>query len=282
MTSSLALTRPSDPGKRHARSPSIEILRRALEVRGITRKTFVQETGLSYEYVSRIFNAKVRFPMVRETLERFAEVACIDPMLFPEYQQLISALGESTSKLWRRMQELGLSRQDLANRVQISRTYLYEILRGDVPFPRNPEVVETLARALELPPETFDEYLAPVEDWATRNPQAIESVFMNMLVARMLHARGYWQGEPPNQLSESMLSIFPPDSRIMPGVRAIFREMGARRMGVAALASLAGVSQTDLRLMLLGQVHPEDLPETYRKVSQALTLGEAQPGGAPR
>ena len=57
--------------------------------------------------------------------------------------------------------------------------------------------------------------------------------------------------------------------------------MGARRMGVAALASLAGVSQTDLRLLLLGQVHPEDLPETTQKVSRALALNETRPGGAP-
>jgi transcriptional regulator with XRE-family HTH domain len=272
MTTALAFTRQSDTGRRHPRSPSIDILRRALELRGITRKAFVQSTGLSYEYVSRIFNSKVRFPMVRETLERFAEVAGVDPMLFPEYQQLVSALPESTRMLWDRMQELGLSRQEFANRVEISRTYLYEILRGDVPFPRNPEIIETLSRALELPPETFTEYLAPVEDWANRNPQAIESVFMNMLVAKMLHARGYWQGEAPTALSDSMLSIFPADARFAPGVRELFREMGSRRLGVTALATMAGVAQSELRLILLGQVDPEDLTETYHRVRQVLGL----------
>lgn len=272
MTPALAFTRQSETGRRHPRSPSIDILRRALELRGISRKAFVQATGLSYEYVSRIFNSKVRFPMVRETLERFAEVACIDPMLFPEYQQLVGSLPDSTRKLWARMQELGMSRQEFANRVDISRTYLYEILRGDVAFPRNPEIIETLARALDVVPETFVEYLAPVEDWATRNPQAIESVFMNMLVAKMLQARGYWHGEDSSGLSESMLSIFPADSRFDPGVREIFREMGKRRLGVMALASLAGVAQSELRLILLGQVDPEDLPETYQRVRQALSL----------
>lgn len=272
MTTALAFTRQNETGRRHPRSPSIDILRRALELRGISRKAFVQATGLSYEYVSRIFNSKVRFPMVRETLERFAEVACIDPMLFPEYQQLVSALPDSTRKLWSHMQELGLSRQEFANRVDISRTYLYEILRGDVPFPRNPEIIETLARALEIVPESFTEYLAPVEDWATRNPQAIESVFMNMLVAKMLHARGYWQGDAPNGLSDSMLSIFPADSRFDAGVREVFRAMGQRRLGVMPLAALAGVSQTELRLLLLGQVDPEDLSETFQRVRQALAL----------
>jgi hypothetical protein len=35
-----------------------------------------------------------------------------------------------------------------------------------VPFPRNPEVIEKIAFALEVPPEVFAEYLAPVVDWA--------------------------------------------------------------------------------------------------------------------
>ncbi|MGE5708445.1 MAG: helix-turn-helix domain-containing protein, partial [Bacteroidota bacterium] len=141
----------------------MELLKRSLETAGVNRKTFVKETGLSYEYVSRIFNSKVKFPTVRETLERFAEVAQIDPMRFAEYQQLVNALPESTRKVWTRMQEQGLSRQEFANRVEISRTYLYEILRGDVPFPRNPEVIEKVSAALEIAPETFAEYLAPVE-----------------------------------------------------------------------------------------------------------------------
>ncbi len=272
MTPALTFTQPRESQRRHPRSPSIDILRRALEIRGISRKAFVQATGLSYEYVSRIFNSKVRFPLVRETLERFAEVAGIDPMLFSEYQQLVCALPDSTRQLWDRMQELGLSRQEFANRVEISRTYLYEILRGDVPFPRNPEIIETLARALEVAPESFSEYLAPVEEWATRNPMAIESVFMNMLVAKYLQSQGYWQGEAPNGLSESMLSIFPPDSRFDPGLREIFREMGRRQLGVMALAADAGVSQSELRLLLLGQVDPEDLSDTYRRVRQALGL----------
>ncbi|HEY9766735.1 MAG TPA: helix-turn-helix transcriptional regulator, partial [Chroococcales cyanobacterium] len=132
------------------RSPSVELLKSSLDDAGVNRKTFVKETGLSYEYVSRIFNSKVKFPTVRETLERFAEVAQIDPMRFAEYQSLVDALPESTRQIWTRMQEKGISRQDFANRVEISRTYLYEILRGDVPFPRNPEVIEKIATAIEL------------------------------------------------------------------------------------------------------------------------------------
>lgn len=272
MTSALPFTRRNETTRRHPRSPSIDVLRRALELRGLSRKAFVQATGVSYEVVSRIFNSRVRFPMGRETLERFAEVAGIDPMLFPEYQQLVNALPDSTRKLWGRMQALGLSLQEFSTRVELSATYLEEILRGDVPFPRSPEIIERLAQALELVPETFAEYLTPLEDGATRKTQAIASVFMNMLVAKMLHAQGYWQGEPSSVMADSMLSICPADSRFDPGVREIFCEMGQRRLGVTVLAARADVSQRELRLLLLGQVDREDLADTYRRVRRALAL----------
>lgn len=152
------------------KSPSIEILKKSLEKAGVTRRAFVNQTGLSYEYVSRIFNSKVKFPAVRETLEKFAEVAHIDPMLFIEYQQLVSVLPESTRKLWTQLQKLGLSRQDFSAKVSISRTYMYEILRGDVPFPRNPEVIEKIAAAAELAPEAFEEYLAPSRTGRSATP----------------------------------------------------------------------------------------------------------------
>ncbi|MNK68446.1 helix-turn-helix protein [compost metagenome] len=262
---STASTRP--------RSPSIDILKRSLELAGVNRKTFVKETGLSYEYVSRIFNAKVKFPTVRETLERFAEVAQIDPMVFPEYQVLVSSLPESTRKLWSRMQELGLSRQEFAGRVDISRTYMYEILRGDVPFPRNPEVIEKIAQALDLEPETFAEYLAPVQDWAERNPLAIEHVFMNLLVTKMLIARGHLKaGGSAEKISDEMLSIFPAEDRYEPIVIKIFQGMGKRSLDVRRLALESDVPERDLRLMLMGQIQTEDLPETLKKVKATLKI----------
>ncbi len=254
-------------------SPSIDILKRSLEVAGVNRKTFVKETGLSYEYVSRIFNNKVKFPTVRETLERFAEVARIDPMVFPEYQQLVSVLPESTRKLWNRLQELGLSRQEFANQVDISRTYMYEILRGDVPFPRNPEVVEKIAAVLEVPPETFAEYLAPVQDWAERNPLAIEHVFMNLLVTKMLIARGYLKaGGSADKISDEMLSIFPAEERYEPLVRQIMAEMGKRGLDVRQLSLTAEVPERDVRLLLMGQIQTEDLPETTAKLKDMFQI----------
>ena len=63
-----------DASTSRPRSPSIDILKKSLDAAGVNRRTFVNETGLSYEYVSRIFNSKVKFPAVRETLEKFAEV----------------------------------------------------------------------------------------------------------------------------------------------------------------------------------------------------------------
>lgn len=265
--------RGESPASTRPRSPSIDILKRSLELAGVNRKTFVKETGLSYEYVSRIFNAKVKFPTVRETLERFAEVAQIDPMIFPEYQVLVSSLPESTRKLWSRMQELGLSRQEFAGRVDISRTYMYEILRGDVPFPRNPEVIEKIAQALDLEPETFAEYLAPVQDWAERNPLAIEHVFMNLLVNKLMLARGYAKGpSSAAKISDEMLSIFPPEDRYEPIVIKIFQGMGKRNLDVRRLALESDVPERDLRLMLMGQIQTEDLPETLKKVKAILKI----------
>lgn len=263
-----------DSANSRPRSPSIDILKRSLEAAGVSRRTFVNETGLSYEYVSRIFNSKVKFPAVRETLERFAEVARIDPMLFIEYQQLVSVLPDSTRRLWAELQRLGLSRQDFSSRVSISRTYMYEILRGDVPFPRNPEVIEKIAAAAEVPPETFTEYLAPVQDWAERNPGAIEHVFMNLLVTRMLLARGYaTQPSPAGEISEDMLKIFPPDERFDPWVRELFKVMGRQGLGVRQVAEAAHVSERDVRLIVMGQVRPDDLPLATRALQEAFNLG---------
>jgi len=255
------------------RSPSIDILKRSLEKAGVNRKTFVQETGLSCEYVSRIFNSKVKFPTVRETLEKFAEVGKIDPMVFPEYQQLVSVLPESTRKVWQRLQDLGISRQEFANQVDISRTYMYEILRGDVPFPRNPEVIEKIAAALQYEPEVFDEYLAPVQDWAERNPLAIEHVFLNLLVSKMLAARGFTgTAGPAHRISESMLSIFPPIERYEPKVVALMKAMGERGLDVRGLATEAGVPEREVRLLLMGQIQSEDLAETAGKLARALHI----------
>lgn len=265
--------RPEGTSTTKPRSPSIDLLKRSLEIAGVSRKTFVKETGLSYEYVSRIFNSKVKFPTVRETLERFAEVASIDPMIFPEYQQLVSVLPESTRKLWNRLQELGLARQEFANRVEISRTYMYEILRGDVPFPRNPEVIEKIAQALDLAPETFAEYLAPVQDWAERNPLAIEHVFMNLLVSKMLISRGFLKGgSPAEKISDEMLSIFPALERYEPVVRSIMKAMGKRGYDVRRLAMEAGAPERDVRLLLMGQIQTEDLGDTTRRLKEILGL----------
>lgn len=267
--------RSSDlPSTTRPRSPSIDILKRSLEIAGVSRKQFVQATGLSYEYVSRIFNSKVKFPTVRETLEKFAEVAEIDPMMFPEYQQLVAVLPESTRKLWNRMQELGYTRQEFANKVDISRTYMYEILRGDVPFPRNPEVIEKIAFALEVPPEVFGEYLAPVVDWAERNPVAIEHVFLNMLVSKMMVDRGYLRPEDTTAglLSDDLLQIIPADDRFDPMVRKILQAMGKRKLDVRRLAAEADIDERDLRLLLMGQVLPDDLADVIRAIRLSLKI----------
>jgi transcriptional regulator with XRE-family HTH domain len=257
------------------RSPSVELLKSSLDDAGVNRKTFVKETGLSYEYVSRIFNSKVKFPTVRETLERFAEVAQIDPMRFAEYQSLVDALPESTRQIWTRMQEKGISRQDFANRVEISRTYLYEILRGDVPFPRNPEVIEKIATAIELPPETFAEYLAPVEDWALRNPAAIEQVFFNILVGKFLLERGYRKAEanePSLKISEDLLVNFPPEDGYEAVIKKVFTAIGKKGLSFQKLAQESNVSSDELRALFLAKIKPEDAPETIKALKTTLKI----------
>lgn len=254
-------------------SSSIALLREGLARQGVGRRDFVAATGLSYEYVSRIFNNKVRFPSVRETLERFAEVAGLDPMAFVEYQALVSHLPASTRLLWSRLTELGLGRQAFAARVSLSRTYLYEILRGDVPFPRNPEVIEKIAQAVDWAPEAFEEYLAPVEDWAERNPAAIEQVFLNLAVGKMLVARGHASADLPGaHLGDALLQLFPPEERYEPWLREAFKAMGARAWGVRQLALAAAWNERDVRLLLMGQVSSEDLPEAAAAIKQALSL----------
>lgn len=255
-------------------SPSVNVLKTSLSQAGVTRKQFVQSTGLSYEYVSRIFNSKVKFPTVRETLERFAEVAQIDPMMFEEYRQLVAILPDSTRKAWARMQELGLGRQEFASKVDISRTYMYEILRGDVPFPRNPEVIEKVATALQLPPETFGEYLAPVIDWAERNPQAIEHVFLNMLISKMLVARGYLKASDTSasQLSDSLLEIFPPEERLDPFVPKVYAAMGKRKLDLRRLAADADLEEDRVRLLLCGQVVPDEMPDVVKALKSKLRI----------
>lgn len=191
------------------RSPSIDLLKKSLEAAAVSRRTFVNETGLSYEYVSRIFNSKVKFPAVRETLEKFAEVARIDPMVFVEYQQLVSVLPKSDPQALDAAAKAWPFAPGFPPAASRSRAPTCTRSAGDVPSPRNPEVIEKIALAAEMAPESFAEYLAPVQDWAERNPGAIEQVFINLLVTKMLLARGYASHETPaKEISDEMVKDF--------------------------------------------------------------------------
>lgn len=91
---------------------------------------------------------------------------------------------------------------------------------------------------------------------------------MNLLVTKMLLSRGYAKHESPaSTISDEMLKIFPPAERYEPLVREIFQAMGKRQ-----LATVASVSEADVRLLLMGQVQTEDLPEPTRKLKAALEL----------
>ena len=245
-------------------SPSIRILREALVLRGISRKRFVQEADLSYEYVSRVMNSKVNFPAVRETLERFAQIAELDPMVFVEYRKLVQNLPESTRKLWKYMEEQHIHRRDFADRVGFSKTYAYEILRGDVPFPNNPAVIEKIASAVNVSPDVFAEYLAPVLDWANENPQAVEQVFLNVLMTQMLMERGYWKGKKIS-LSRTYEGFFAPEDSIHENLRKIYAGMGRKKTTLYQLCLELDIPHKTLWPFLSGEAYDEELARILKK-----------------
>jgi len=64
------------------------------------------------------------------------------------------AFGPTVQRL---MDEQGLTYRQLASRTGLSAGYLNHLVHGNRPVPSN-EVVETLARALDVEPEHFREY----------------------------------------------------------------------------------------------------------------------------
>jgi len=243
-------------------SGSIQLLKDGLARRGISRRQFVQEAELSYEYVSRVFNNKVKFPSTRETLEKFASIIDADPMIFSEYRKMVESLPSSTKKLWEIMSEKGVDRRDLAEVVNISRTYLYEILRGDVSFPNNPEVIEAIASAVSVTPDTFDEYLRPVIDWSEQNPKAIEMVFLNLLSKKMLISRGYMKAknDPSCEISDYTLSLFEDENSCSKELIKVYQAMGKNNLDLFGISDLLEIRSEQVWNTFSGQkVNPHVL-----------------------
>jgi len=171
-------------------SPSIQILLNAIKQAKLKKTEFARTAGLSYEYVSRVVNGKVKFPATRERLEQFASILDLDPNDFVEYREILKSSSPSLEAVWHRMRELGFSRAEVAEKVSFSRTYLYEILRGQIVFPKRKAILEDLAKALDLSPFCFEEYLLDFYGWAEEYPDMAEEAVLRLIANGYLKKLG--------------------------------------------------------------------------------------------
>lgn len=168
-----ARKRPAEgaPAEREI-SPSVAILKQALQARGMRQQDLAQKTGISKDHISRIMLGKVAFPKSRDTLTLLARAVDLDPLVFQEYRRSLQVLPESTRRLTTHLKARGISQQEFIRRIpEYSEGHLQLILRGGTPFPKEPGAIEILARAAEASPFMFQEYL-PLEDWEGRMMQA--------------------------------------------------------------------------------------------------------------
>ena len=148
--------------KRTKKLASAVLLRQRIAELNLTKKAFAEATGLTPEYISRILNQKVPFPHLPETIERLAKFCDLEPLQFEEYRTHYNRLPPATLRLWNQMRETGMTRRDLFFKLQgrLSRPYIYEILRGDLPFPTNAALAEDIAKAVGL---TLVDLVQPAE-----------------------------------------------------------------------------------------------------------------------
>lgn len=261
---------------RHTTSPSVETILRRLDELGLRKVEFARRLGVSPEYIYRILNGKVAFPGIRETLEKMAEILDIDPTRFPEYVRFQEGLSPSAQKVWDRMRELRLTREDLYRKIEgrISRPYFYGILRGDHPFPTNRAFIQLFATALGMQPSDFPEYsVAREQRWRTEEMRDLELRFLNLLFDKMLSDRGYSDNPIQfNLINPSMMDLFSKDEDYSPELKTVFKRMGHWGLGIPELAKLSAVPERKLRLLFFGQITPSSVPAEMDRIYSALQL----------
>ena len=264
---------------RHTVSPSVGIILKRLDELGLRKVEFARRLGVSPEYIYRILNGKVSFPGIRETLEKMAEILDIEPTKFPEYVRFQEGLSPSALKVWDRMRELKLTREDLFRKIEgrISRPYFYGILRGDHPFPTNRAFIQLFSTALGMQPADFPEYtVAREQRWRAEEMHDLELRFLNLLFDKMLSDAGYSDNPIQfNLINPEMMRMFPAIETFEPDMHEIFRRMGLWGLGIPELAKLSGIKESVLRLLFFGQVTPGSLPEVIEKLRAALQLDTA-------
>jgi hypothetical protein len=75
-----------------------------------------------------------------------------------------------------------------------------------------------------------------------------------------------------SQLSDSLLTMFPPEERLDPFIPKVYASMGRRKMDLRTLAMEAGVEEDSLRLLLCGQVVPDEVAHVCKAVKSRLKI----------
>ena len=88
------------------------------------------------------------------------------------------AFGPTVERL---MNEAGLTYRSLAEKTKLSAGYLNHLVHGNRPVPSN-DVVETLAKALDVDPEHFREYrLRVITERLETRPDLVDRLYRRLI-----------------------------------------------------------------------------------------------------
>jgi transcriptional regulator with XRE-family HTH domain len=283
-------------------SPSVELLKQALQDRGMRQQELAKRTGLSKDHVSRILLGKVSFPKSRDTLNAIAQALGLDPLIFKEYRQQIQVLPESTRRLVAHLKAHGIPQQEWIRRIpDYSEGHLQLILRGGSPFPKDPATIELFAKAAEASPFLFAEYL-PLADWSGRIGAAAEQaldkgdlgVFLHLWgkverhfqrvesgansfeekLMRHFLARAFGSeqaGPTGDHELDDALAYLPPIDAYQPEVREALRRIWERQLSIGEVALAIGEELETVFAVANGQMKLKDGP-MRRKLYHLLEL----------
>lgn len=283
-------------------SPSVELLKQALQDRGMRQQELARRTGLSKDHVSRILLGKVSFPKSRDTLNAIAQALGLDPLIFKEYRQQLQVLPESTRRLVAHLKAHNIPQQEWIRRIpDYSEGHLQLILRGGSPFPKDPATIELFAKAAEAPPFLFPEYL-PLGEWRERVAaaagQALDKadlgVFLHLwgklerhfqhveagvdsfeekLMRHFLaRAFGLERNAPTGDAElDDALSYLPPLEAYQPEVREVLRRIHERGLAIGEVASAIGEELETVFAVANGQMKLKEGP-MRRKLFHLLEL----------
>jgi transcriptional regulator with XRE-family HTH domain len=207
-------------------------------------------------------------------------------------------LPESTRRLTAHLRARGISQAEWVRRIvpRYSEGHLQQVLRGTVPFPREPETIALFAEAAEADPLQFAEYL-PLAAWRGRLTHAAAATLTReeadqlaglldrlalRLAARQDDADGFSQrllehflarafGPAPASDPEldDALAYMPPLESYQPAVRALLAALHAQRLSVAELARRTGLPRDELFAIFNGQLKLKPGP-TWHTLHEAL------------